>query len=59
MEDLIKKLNYTITDDDIAKIKKDTKSINKFWYYNKRIIYIALIIIFIIIFLIYFCFRKK
>ena len=64
MEDLIKKLNYTITDDDITKIKKDTKSItiNKFWYYIVRIPYIKYIIIFIIIFLIfliYFCFRKK
>jgi hypothetical protein len=64
MEDLIKKLNYNITNDDITKIKKDTKSItiNKFWYYIVRIPYIKYIIIFIIIFLIfliYFCFRKK
>lgn len=60
MEDLIKELNYTIIDYDIKKIQKDIKSvtINKFWYYLKRIIYIPLIIIFII-FLIYFCFRKK
>lgn len=61
MEDLIKELNYTITDDDIAKIQKDIKSvtINKFWYYMIRIPYIKYIIIFIIIFLIYFCFRKN
>ena len=61
MEDLIKELNYTITDDDIAKIQKDIKSVttNKFWHYMIRIPYIKYIIIFIIIFLIYFCFRKK
>jgi len=60
MDDLVKKLNYTITDNDIEKINKDLKIINikKTWYYVIKNPYIKYLFVIVLIFVI-FCFWKK
>jgi hypothetical protein len=59
MDDLIRKLNYNITDKDVYNIKTELKKVskNKFWYYIIRVPYIkhiiGVIVLLIILFIIF------
>ena len=61
MDDLIRDLNYNITDNDIDNIKKELKKVskNKFWYYMSRVPYIKYVITVLFILTIFLIYKLK